>query len=423
MLSKAKNLLICIVLVVSSLAVPSVFAQADVVAERLPPTLIVISIDGARYDYPELYQTGTLLRLAGNGLRAEHLQPAFPTKTFSNHYSLVTGLHPENHGIVDNTIYDAASERVFSMGNRAEVQDPFWWGGEPIWVTAEKQGMVAGTFFFPGSEAPIKGIQARYWFQYDHELDNRHRVETVLSWLELPKAERPQLITLYFSDADSAGHDFGPDSPEVAAAMAHIDQEINYLVEGLDARDMLGQVDIMITSDHGMASVDLRNHIIIDEAFDTGLARRVNYSRELISIFPQEGEQSAIIQQLEQSLPSQATIYTRDTMPARFHFTNNKRIAPIVVLADRGWVFLRRSWLEEMSVQDDFLRTRGGHGYDNAEIDMQGLLIAHGPSFAAGKRIGRVQMVDLYNVMTEILGLDAAPNDGDPAMVQQLLAR
>jgi predicted AlkP superfamily pyrophosphatase or phosphodiesterase len=387
----------------------------------LEPTLLIISIDGARHDYLELHEAPALASLARHSLRVNAMQPVFPTKTFTNHYSLVTGLLPRNHGIVDNNMYDARMGLRFSLGNREQVQNPDWWGGEPIWVTAIKQGMVAGTFFFPGSEAAVQGISPNYWFTYDESITNRERVDTILMWLAKPVSERPQVMTLYFSDVDTAGHNHGPESPEVAQALADVDAEIGYLLEQLETRQWLDQMNIMITSDHGMASVDLNKHAIIDEAFDTALAEQILYSREMVSIFPLPGNQDEIVAQLTAALPTTAIVYTQETLPARFEFSGHHRIAPVLVLAESGTTLLRRSWLDGF-IQEDSLNTiRGGHGYDNQDTDMQALFFAVGPAFKAPGQIDQLRMIDIYNVMAAILNLTPAANDGDPAVVELML--
>ncbi|MCH8537664.1 MAG: ectonucleotide pyrophosphatase/phosphodiesterase [Alkalimonas sp.] len=388
----------------------------------LAPTLILISIDGVHPDYLERYPSQHLNALADAGVRVAALKPVFPSKTFPNHYSLVTGLHPENHGVIDNSMYDPKWDARFSMRMPEEVGNPRWWGGEPIWVTAEKQGQVAATYFFPGSEAPIQGVRPSFWFPYDGDTPNRQRVETVLNWLQLPDTERPRIITLYFSDVDSAGHAHGPNSRQVRQAMQDIDEEIGYLVAGLAELELLDQVDLLITSDHGMAEVNQAQHIVIDQAFDPELARYVRYSRELVSIFPKEGQKEIIYQQLKTQLPDEGVrLYRKSELPDRFHFREHRRIAPIQVLAEVDWILVRRSWLPGMINAPTYREPRGSHGYDNEEPSMQGMLIAHGPSFRQQHAIEELSMVDLYQVMTTILGLEAAPHDGDPAVIPLLL--
>ena len=211
------------------------FTQTKKITD-LDPTVILISIDGFRYDYLEKYKPKTLRRLAKKGVRAKWMIPSFPTKTFPNHYTIATGLLPENHGITTNNMYDPEFDAVFSLGKREEVQNPRWWGGEPIWVTAEKQGQKAGAFFFPGTEAPIGGKHPTFWKTYDGKIPNEQRVDTVLSWLDLPKKERPTIYTLYFSDVDDAGHRFSPDAKETKEAVRNVDKMIKRLVKGLKKR-------------------------------------------------------------------------------------------------------------------------------------------------------------------------------------------
>jgi len=203
-----KKLLFCVLALIYSF---TCFAQKPI--RDLKPTVILISVDGFRYDYLDKYQPKILNELAKKGVRAKWLIPSFPTKTFPNHYTIATGLYPENHGIIENNIFDF--DTVFTLGKREEVQNSRWWLGEPIWVTAEKQGQKAGAFFFPGTEAPIQAVRPTFWKEYNGKIPNETRVDTILSWLDLPQKERPTIYTLYFSDTDDAGHGFSPDSKEV----------------------------------------------------------------------------------------------------------------------------------------------------------------------------------------------------------------
>lgn len=386
------------------------------------PSLIIISVDGLRHDYLELHQAPMIAELAAAGVHVQQLQPVFPSKTFPNHYSLVTGLYPEQHGIVDNSMYDPVHQRQFAMSMSEQVADGFWWQGEPIWITAELQGVKAATYFFPGSEAEIKGKRPTHWFPYKHDTPNRERTEQVLAWLALPDEQRPRVITLYYSDVDSAGHAYGPYSPQVKQALFDIDNEIAYLVNTLRSRQQ--QVNLIISSDHGMAEVDQRKYMIADELFDSSLAQSVRFSREIVSIFPKEGQEEVIYQQIaERYNPEQMRLYRKHEIPARFHHQNHVRIAPIIMLAEQPWIFVRRSLLPGMKADPSFLRSRGSHGYDNNEPEMQGMLVAHGPAFQQGKKVPQLTMVDFYNVMAAAVGLTPAPNQGDPAALSLLLVQ
>ncbi len=387
------------------------------------PTLVIISIDGLRHDYLTLHQAPMLSELARLGVQVKQLQPVFPSKTFPNHYSFVTGLHPEQHGIVDNSIFDPATGRQFALNKPKEVGDGFWWQGEPIWVTAEKQGVSAATYFFPGTEAEINGVRPSFWFTYNGATPNRQRTQQVLDWLAMPAAKRPRLITLYFSDVDTAGHDFGPNALETAQALANIDAEIAYLVESLRSRGQLSDVNLLISSDHGMAEVDQRQHIVADSYFDSSLAKSIRFSREIISIFPNDGQEEVIYQQIAaQYNPEQMRLYRKTELPARFFHQQHERIAPIILLAQAPWIFIRESAVARLKADARYLEPRGSHGYDNSDADMQATLIAYGPAFKRASTVDKLSMVDFYNVMAAVLQITPAKNAGDPRALDLLLA-
>src|SRR5258708_14124895 len=199
----------------------------------LRPTVILISIDGFRYDYRDKSQPPNLGSLARDGVQAKWMIPSFPSKTFPNHYTIETGLYPQDKGIVENSVFDKSTGVTFSMSNREEVQNGRWWLGEPIWVTAEKQGQKAAPYFWPGSEAEISGTRPTYWKPYDGKVSNDSRVDQILSWLDLPRGKRPTFLTLYFNDVDNAGHDFSPDSTEPRDAVLNGDPELAKLITGL----------------------------------------------------------------------------------------------------------------------------------------------------------------------------------------------
>jgi len=414
-------MLACALLVVSLSAV----GQSKTIKETirdLQPTVILVSIDGFRYDYLDKYQPPTLRSLARDGVQAKWMIPSFPSKTFPNHYTIVTGLYPQNNGIVENSVYDKSTGVTFSMSNREEVQNGRWWLGEPIWVTAEKQGQKAAPFFWPGSEAKISGIWPTYWQPYDGKVSNDSRIDQVLSWLDLPRGKRPTFLTLYFNDVDNAGHEFSPDSTETRDAVLNVDREFAKLIAGLKARGIFSQVNLIIVSDHGMATQDPRNTIILDQLFDTNLAEKILWTAEIVSIFPKEGKEDAIFQTLKSKLPPQAKVYRKEEMPARFHYSNSPRIAPLLVLPDEGWTLTTRERFEERKAKGHSNNLKGGHGYDNGLTSMRALFIAHGSAFKKGVVIEPFENVQVYNVMAKILRLKPAPNDGNDSIVKAALA-
>jgi predicted AlkP superfamily pyrophosphatase or phosphodiesterase len=388
----------------------------------LRPTVILVSLDGFRFDYIEKYEPPNIRFLARDGVQAKWMIPSFPSKTFPNHYTIATGLYPQNHGIVENNVFDKGFNATFTMSNREEVQNGRWWLGEPIWVTAEKQGQRTAPFFWPGSEAEIAGARPAYWKPYDGKMTNETRVDTILSWLDLPVDERPTLLSLYFSDVDSAGHDFSPDAIETRNAVLKVDTDLGRLVDGLKARGIFAQVNLIIVSDHGMATQDPNDAIILDELVDTNLAEKILWSSEIVSIFPNPGKEDAIYKTLKAKLPPQAKVYRKAEMPARFHYSNSPRIAPLLVLPEEGWTVTTRAKFDEMKAKDRKNGLRGGHGYDNELPSMRAIFIAHGLAFKKGAVIEPFENVQVYIVMTRILGLRPAPNDGSDTVAVDALA-
>jgi predicted AlkP superfamily pyrophosphatase or phosphodiesterase len=382
----------------------------------LRPTVILVSLDGFRYDYLEKYDPPNLKSLARDGVQAKWMIPSFPTKTFPNHYTIATGLYPQDHGIVENNVWDKGFNATFTMSTREEVQNGRWWLGEPIWITAEKQGQKAAPFFWPGSEAEIRGTRPTYWKPYDEKVSNEERVDTILSWLDLPAGERPTFLTLYFNDVDDAGHDFSPDSTETRDAVLKVDNNLRRLVDGLKARGIFSQVSLIIVSDHGMATQYPTNFIVLDELFDTNLAEKILWTNEIVSIFSKEGKEGAIYETLKAKLPRQAKVYRKAEMPARLHYSDSPRIAPLLVLPDEGWILLTRKRFEEKKAKGEMNGLRGGHGYDNELPSMRAIFIAHGAAFKKGVVIEPFENIHVYNLMTRILGLTPAPNDGNESV-------
>ncbi len=384
----------------------------------LRPTVILISLDGFRWDYLDRHRPKALSRLARGGVRARWMIPVFPTKTFPNHYTIVTGLYPQNHGIVENNIYDFGE--VFSLGKRSEVENPRWWWGEPIWVTAEKQGQRSAAYFFPGSETPIDGKQPTDWRIYNGRVPNSMRVDTVLSWLDRPVAERPTIVTMYFSDTDDVGHEFGPDAKETKHAVLQVDGYLERLITGLKRRKIDDKVNIIVVSDHGMAAVHTRNATFLDDHFDFDDAERILWTGEIVQIFPKPGKTDAIHSRIK-DLPH-TTCWKKEEIPARLNYSKGHRIAPIVCSSEEGWRTTNRKWyadwLRDLPEPD---RPRGAHGYDNRYQSMMATFVAHGPAFRKGIVAEPFESIELYNLMCRILGLQPAKNDGELNRVSGML--
>jgi predicted AlkP superfamily pyrophosphatase or phosphodiesterase len=388
------------------------FAQPKPITD-LQPTVILVSLDGFRSDYLEKYGPPNLNLLAREGVRARWMTPSFPSKTFPNHYAIATGLYPQNNGIVENSIYDPQTHALFTTENRQEVGDGRWWLGEPIWVTAERQGQRTAPLFFPGSEAEIRGLRPTFWKPYADSLPNDQRVDMVLAWLDLPRGQRPTFLSLYFSDVDTAGHTFSPDSSQTKAAVLNVDRAIARLIDGLKAREIFARVNLIIVSDHGMAAVDLNHAILLDRLFDTALAEKVIWTSEITGIFPRAGKEEVIYDTLKAGLPPQAKVYRRRDVPARFHYSDSPRIPPLLVLPDEGWIVTDRQHFADMQKKGEMRHLRGNHGYDNQLPSMRAIFIARGEAVNKGKVVDAFENVQVYNIMCAILGLKPAPNDGN----------
>lgn len=396
--------------------------RAQTPGSDLQPTVILISIDGYRADYLTKYPSPTLQALAEGGVRARWMTPAFPSLTFPNHYTIATGLYPDHHGIVGNNIYDPGFNATFSLSKREEVQNGRWWLGEPIWVTAEKQGQRAAAFFFPGTEAEIAGKRPTFWKEFDDKLPNFERVDTVLGWLDLPRTERPTMITMYFSDVDHAGHDHGPDAEEVRQAIATVDQSLDRLVAGLKTRGIFDRVNLIIVSDHGMAPLDPNQVVLLDEAFDVSQARQIVWSGAIAHIFPKPEMTETIYRALKAKLPAPARVYRKRSLPARLRYGTSHRIGEIVVLAQEGWLLTSRDRFRPAPpAADGRVSYRGMHGFDNQNPNMRAFFLGHGPDFKRGRVVRPFANVDIYNVMARILGLTPARNDGGWATARLVL--
>ncbi len=252
----------------TSIGPPAANTDPMIAAPTDAPPLLLISLDGVRHDYLEKTDLPALSRLVDGGLRADSLQQIFPTKTFTTHYSMATGLYADSTGVVANNMWDPDRQTNFTLADRDAVGDGYWYGGEPIWNTMEQAGNKAATYFWPGSEAEIGGIRPSIWMPFDGDTPHDTRIEQVLAWLDQPGDERPDFLTLYFSVIDSAGHDYGPDHPEVIAALQEVDRALGNLIAGLEQRGLFNEMHILVTSDHGMEDINAEQYILLDELID-----------------------------------------------------------------------------------------------------------------------------------------------------------
>ncbi len=379
------------------------FLPAGLAAQEASrPVTVLVGIDGFRPDYLDRGITPHLSALAAQGA-AGPMRPSFPTKTFPNHYALVTGKRPDRNGIVGNSMIDPRRPGVmFSLGNAAQALDPFWWNeAEPVWITAEKAGLRSATMFWPGSEVAIQGLRPSDWLRFDQNVTNVQRVNTLLDWLRRPADIRPAFATIYFDTVDTQGHRFGPESAEVNAAIAEVDARIGDLVAG--AARLGVAVNWVIVADHGMRQTDEARVIQLDTLIDRASYIAVE-TGPYAAIEPAAGTDNRVAEALLKP-HEHMTCARKEELPARLHYGANPRVAAIICLAEPGWTIL--------SGPSPYPVTGGAHGYDNADPEMLALFIASGPAFAEGARLPLFDNVAVAALLRAVLGLpEDAQADG-----------
>jgi predicted AlkP superfamily pyrophosphatase or phosphodiesterase len=346
------------------------------------------------------------------------LIPEFPSKTFPNHYTIVTGLRLARHGIISNNMRAADIPGEFSMSNREVLSDPRWWGGEPIWNTAERQGRKTSAMFWPGSETPIGGRQATYWMPFDNDMPHTERVNKILGWLRLPDAERPSFLTLYFSDVDNAGHRRGPDSDEVKDAVLRVDRSLGELVAGVQQIGFADRVHYVVVSDHGMAALSADRVIVLDDYIDVAAADVVDWS-PVLAVTPNDGDVEKMYAALKDKHPALA-VYRSNESPSDYGLSGHPRLPPIVAIAKEGWLIASKSEIQRWK-EPDRQPPGGAHGYDARLRSMHGLFVATGPRIKSGLRVKAFENIHIYDFLCAVLGLEPAANDGDPAVTRDML--
>jgi predicted AlkP superfamily pyrophosphatase or phosphodiesterase len=378
--------------------------------------LILISIDGFHPDFIKRGRTPTLQRLAENGTRAKWMTPAFPTLTFPNHYTAVTGLDPDEHGIVHNTMRDPDTGAVFTLSDRDAVGDGRWWGGVPVWVSAGRAGLRTAAMFWPGSEARIAGRRPDEWNVYDERRLPGQRVDQVLAWLDRPLDQRPHFITLYFELVDTVGHAEGPRGRTLDAAMASIDRALARLVDGLAQRGLGDAVNLVIVSDHGMAETSPRRTVVLDRIVPLEDVT-VRYWGTVLGIEPRAGRERSVEAALLRPHRN-LECWRKQDIPARFRYGKHPRVAPIMCLARTGWTVASSAWV----ARNPDRKPGGAHGYDNAAPEMRALFVAHGPAFRRGAVIEPLETRDVYGVLMRALSLPPEVPLANPEGIRAVFA-
>ncbi|WP_425637568.1 ectonucleotide pyrophosphatase/phosphodiesterase [Algoriphagus yeomjeoni] len=411
-----KKLYFLLLLVLVSLPILT-FSQ-----EKKEPIVILISLDGFRYDYVSRFKPENISRFIAAGVAAESMMPSFPSKTFPNHYTIATGLKPEHHGLVDNSFYDPKKDLTYGIGKKELVQDGTWYGGTPLWVLAEQNNMIAASYFFVGSEADVQGVRPSYYYDYNGNVSNLTRVTEVFKWLELPEEKRPRLITMYFSDMDDVGHRYGPSNDKkLSEALTKLDHELGSLFEGLKSYDL--DINVILVSDHGMMDVT-PDHFIDLTALTKGIPARIVNSGALAHVYlKDQQDKERIIKQLQQSgLPIHVTDV--DEKENYQDLMYKDRIGDILIIPDRYYYLAWETTLTRMRDNMDRLDTDtfGEHGYSPAYKDMHSIFYANGPAFKSGLEIETFQNVHVYPLICKILGLPIPENiDGRLEVLEPIL--
>ena len=370
--------------------------------------VVLVSMDGFRWDYARQFNLPNLKQIAKEGVHAKSMRPSYPSKTFPNHYSIVTGLYPDHHGIINNAFYDTALNESFSLSTNAKNDSRFY-GGNPIWNVAEQQGVKTASFFWPGSDTDQK--RPTYYKNYDDKVSYGTRIDTVIKWLQLPENERPHLITLYFDEPDHTGHDFGPLSPENKKMVIKMDSIMGQLSSKLNQLAIGQQINLIIVSDHGMADISNDKKVAILDYIKPEWLGYKTVINPIMSLEAKAGFQDSIALALKK-VPH-IKFWKSTDVPKRLHYGTNPRVHDFVIEAKKGYSLV--------SKRDQNIKG-GTHGYDNKEKDMHAIFYAKGPAFKVDKKVGTFQNVSVYPLIAHILGLQIDEVDGKLSDVKTMLA-
>jgi len=383
--------------------------------------LLLISLDGFAADYWNLHPEAmpNLRRLSREGVVADGLIPVFPSNTFPNHYTLVTGLYPSQHGMINNEFFDPALGAFFRYFQESDARDARWWSGEPIWATSIKQGKLAATSFWVGSEAAIGGMRPTYSRPFDARVPFEARLEDFNGWLNKPVELRPSLIAIYIEETNGAGHRFGPKSAESVAAIKLVDDRVGQILQQC-TRDGFTP-NVVIVSDHGMVAVDPARVATLDDYIDLNVVQ-IDSEGSVAGLRVSADKVDALMDQVSR-IPH-AKAYRVADLPAHFHASENARLSPVWVLPEEGAHVVKKATLARLQKRfPEHGYVAGDHGYDPSLGSMHGIFVAHGPAFRRGITLPTVENVHVYNLLCAVLGVTPAPNSGDDRLVRSALKK
>ncbi|MBX3042369.1 MAG: alkaline phosphatase family protein [Candidatus Kapabacteria bacterium] len=374
--------------------------------------VILVSLDGFRWDYLDRGKSPKLSEIASDGVRASSLQPQFPTMTFPNHYSIITGLVPENHGIIANYFNNLYDTTFFSL-KQPYVTNSIWYMGEAFWETARRNGIITASYFWPGSEIELDYRRPNYYHIYDHNRPYEERVNGVLDWLSLPDSLMPRFVTLYFDETDSKAHRHGTDSPMLNDGIVRVDKIVAMLDSGITSLGLKERVNLIILSDHGMADMAEDRIIAIDEILHDKTDISITALSTLAFINPPKDKINSVYQKLKKSEKGYK-VYLKKDIPKRLRYSKHPFISEIMMFAEHGWLIGdTRKW------SDKYIAT---HGYDNKHPEMHGIFIARGPAFKNNYKSGTLNNIDIYPLLCKLFDIYPAGNiDGDILNIIHLL--
>lgn len=373
-----------------------------------PHPLIVISLDGCRWDYPLWYDTPFLDYMGRYGVESG-LIPAFPSKTFPNHYTLATGLSPDVHGIIANSFYDPLSGCTFSLGDSAQKFNPYYYGGEPIWLTAKKQGLRTAVFYWPGSDVMIGGHYPDRYYVFDDEprLTMSQRLDAIIEEIGKVDSERPDLIMAYLEQPDASGHDFGPQSRETRQAVSNVDAMLGDFYMRLLSLPKGHQVNLIVLSDHGMTLVEPERRISLkDKLKSSWLISSSGSIPENIYVAP--GCVDSVYAALKDL--DHVRVWKKGDVPDYLHYGKNPRIGDIVVLPDLGYIIY----------DTPFTSGGGQHGYDPYLSDMHAIFRAIGPDIS-NVALPHFRNIHVYSLLCYLLQIQPASNESDGEATKAIL--
>ena len=414
MISRILSLLLLVLLPVWNL-----LAQQNASSQLDKPYVILISLDGFRYDYVERFQPPNLMEFIQNGVAAESMIPSYPTKTFPNHYTIATGMTPENHGLVANTFIDPERKDLYKIGKREAVEDGTWYSGMPLWVNAEKNGMLSASYFFVGSEADVQGVRPSYYYRYKHTTPNIERVQQVLDWLNLPAEQRPHMITLYFSTMDDIGHRVGPQADEeLRSALFELDEVLGTLFDGVKKTGL--PVNTILVSDHGMQGVPVEK-MIPQEMLENEELYEIAHNGTFSLVYLKEGVRKRKVYRYLKKREAHFSVYKKQDFPYYTANQSNKRLGDLIVMTDFPYYFKGTRAIGFARKNNG---ERGEHGFPPEHKTMHAIFYAQGPTLKQGLKIPSFQNIHVYPLICNLLELPIPPGvDGKSNVLAPIIER